>query len=140
MSTQRRRNTKQRQIILEELRKVDTHPTADEVYEMVRQRLPRVSLGTVYRNLDNLEKTGQIRRAGLGINQKRFDGNANDHYHMRCLHCNGVYDTPAVSEDLIKSAIQEVSDSTGFIIIGHQVEFTGTCPRCQKNKPANEDS
>ena len=47
-----RRMTKQRRIILEELRKVRSHPTADEIYAMVRRRLPRISLGTVYRNLD----------------------------------------------------------------------------------------
>ena len=52
--------TRQRMIILEELRKVDTHPSADEVYEMVRKRLPRISLGTVYRNLEILSKTGEI--------------------------------------------------------------------------------
>ncbi|MGE5577510.1 MAG: Fur family transcriptional regulator, partial [Syntrophothermus sp.] len=52
--------TRQRQIILEELKNVTTHPTADEVYEMVRRRLPRISLGTVYRNLELLAEEGII--------------------------------------------------------------------------------
>jgi hypothetical protein len=53
-SDQKLRITKQRQLILEELKKVVTHPTADEIYRMVRERMPRVSLGTVYRNLETL--------------------------------------------------------------------------------------
>ena len=54
------RMTRQRRVILEELCKVDTHPSADEVYVMVRKRLPRISLGTVYRNLEILTQSGEI--------------------------------------------------------------------------------
>ena len=56
------RMTRQREVILEELRKVNTHPSADEIYEMVRKRLPRISLGTVYRNLEILSKSGDIKK------------------------------------------------------------------------------
>ena len=55
-----RRITKQRQVILEELRKLNTHPSADEIYKVVRRRLPRISLGTVYRNLEVLVQMGEI--------------------------------------------------------------------------------
>jgi Fur family ferric uptake transcriptional regulator len=71
--------TRQRRVILEELRKVDTHPSADEVYEMVRKRLPRISLGTIYRNLEILSETGEIQRLETGSHLKRFDGRADDH-------------------------------------------------------------
>ncbi len=60
MSHPQTRMTRQRMVILEELKKVRTHPTADELYAMVRARLPRISLGTVYRNLDFLAETGEI--------------------------------------------------------------------------------
>jgi len=64
------RMTRQRRIILEELRKVDSHPTADEVYEMVRRQLPRISLGTVYRNLEILSREGLIQKVVLGARRR----------------------------------------------------------------------
>ena len=60
MSQPQTRMTRQRMVILEELRKVKTHPTADELYAMVRTRMPRISLGTVYRNLDFLTESKEI--------------------------------------------------------------------------------
>ena len=56
------RMTRQRGIILEELRKINTHPSADEIYERVRKHLPRISLGTVYRNLEILSELGEIQK------------------------------------------------------------------------------
>ena len=120
--------TRQRKVILEELRKVDTHPSADEVYEMVRKRLPRISLGTVYRNLEILSKSGEIQKLEIGCNLKRFDGIAENHYHIRCLHCDRVIDAPegldiAVNHDLKKHI-------NGFKILGHRLEFIGLCSQC----------
>ena len=89
------RMTRQRNVILEELRKVDTHPSADEVYDMVRRRLPRISLGTVYRNLEILSQNGRIQKLEIGGTQKRFDGNPANHYHLRCIHCDRLADAPA---------------------------------------------
>ena len=60
------RLTNQRQVILEELRKVKTHPTAGELYDMVRVRLPRIGLGTVYRNLELLSSSGIIKKPRVG--------------------------------------------------------------------------
>jgi Fur family ferric uptake transcriptional regulator len=67
--------TRQRKVILEEIRKTDSHPTADELYQRVRQRLPHVSLGTIYRNLETLAASGLIQKLEMGGSQKRFDGN-----------------------------------------------------------------
>lgn len=119
--------TQQRKVILEELRKVDTHPSADEVYEMVRKRLPRISLGTVYRNLEILSETGEIQKLELGCNLKRFDGIAQDHYHIRCLHCDRVIDAPAGFDVAVK---HELKNASGFKILGHRLEFIGICPAC----------
>jgi Fur family ferric uptake transcriptional regulator len=119
--------TRQRKVILEELRKVDTHPSADEVYEMVRKRLPRISLGTVYRNLEILSETGEIQRLELGCNLKRFDGIAQDHNHIRCFHCDRVIDAPAGFDVAVN---HELKTASGFKILGHRVEFIGICPDC----------
>lgn len=121
------RMTRQRQVILEELRKVNTHPSADEIYEMVRKRLPRISLGTIYRNLEILSASGEIQRLELGTSLKRFDGVADDHYHIRCLDCNRVIDAPPGFD---VSITHEPAESTGFKILGHTLEFIGICPAC----------
>src|SRR5262249_59374589 len=70
------------------------HPTADWVYRQARRRLPRISLGTVYRNLKRLAEEGLIREIHAGGHPARFDGNTGRHYHIRCLGCGRVNDPP----------------------------------------------
>ena len=127
-SGQKYRMTHQRQVILEEVRKVNTHPTADEVYEMVRKRLPRISLGTVYRNLEFLSTSGLIQKIGPPSNQMRFDGKTENHYHIRCVSCGRVEDAPVESFDKLEEAMQKKSN---YSILGHRLEFLGICPVCR---------
>jgi len=122
------RMTHQRQVILEEVQKVNTHPTADEVYEMVRKRLPRISLGTVYRNLEILSTSGLILKIGPPSNQMRFDGKTDNHYHIRCVSCGRVEDAPVESFDKLEEAMQKKSN---YSILGHRLEFLGICPVCR---------
>jgi Fur family ferric uptake transcriptional regulator len=120
------RVTPQRRVILEELRKVDTHPTADELYEMVRKRLPKVSLGTIYRNLDLLSSEGIIQKLQVGNSQMRFDGNPESHMHITCLQCGRVADIfhgPDTSR-----ICQKVE--TDFTVMGCTVFLYGMCPEC----------
>jgi len=119
--------TRQRKVILEELRKVNTHPSADEVYEMVRKRLPRISLGTVYRNLEILSESGDIQKLEPGCNLKRFDGNPSEHSHIRCIRCDRIADVPMVPGFEID--LEKVK-ATDFEITGHRLEFLGVCPQC----------
>ncbi len=121
--------TDQRRIILEELRKVNTHPTANDVYDMVRKRLPRISLGTVYRNLEILSEIGAIQKLELAGNQKRFDGTVENHYHVRCLGCGRVEDVPVGPLPALDKALKGVSD---YKVFWHRLEFMGLCPRCQE--------
>lgn len=123
------RMTRQRQVILEELRKVNTHPSADEVYEMVRKRLPRISLGTVYRNLEILSASGDIQKLEPGCALKRFDGNPSEHSHIRCIRCDRIDDAPLASKIEIDSADLMPTD---YEIIGHRLEFIGVCPNCSE--------
>jgi Fur family ferric uptake transcriptional regulator len=120
--------TRQRAVILEELRKVDTHPSADEIYEMVRKRLPRVSLGTIYRNLEILSETGEIRRLETGSHLKRFDGRVDDHYHIRCLRCDRLSD---LSVQIGIELDERIKRATDFSVLGHKLEFRGICPKCR---------
>ena len=121
------RMTRQRKVILEELCKVDTHPSADELYAIVRKRLPRISLGTVYRNLEILAERGDIQKLELGCTLKRFDGKTESHYHLRCIRCDRMIDAPVDFDVMIKHDLKSASD---FKIIGHKLEFIGICPEC----------
>jgi Fur family ferric uptake transcriptional regulator len=123
------RMTKQRQVILEELRAVTSHPTADEMYDMVRRRLPNVSLGTVYRNLEMLADSGVVQKLDIGGSKKRFDGNVAVHYHLRCLTCGRVDD---VELDIGIDLEGMASAVTDYAILRHRLEFIGVCPHCER--------
>ena len=123
------RMTRQRRVILEELRALRSHPSADELYEIVRRRLPRISLGTVYRNLDLLAREGAVLRLEQPCGGRRFDGDTRKHYHVRCSCCGKVDDIfvepPAKLHELAGKAC-------GYEIENHRLEFTGICPRCRR--------
>ena len=122
------RKTNQRKVILEELCKVYSHPTASDVYEMVRKKLPKVSLGTVYRNLELLSSCGTIQKLDFGEPHKRFDGNPDPHYHVNCMQCGRVDDVHIpLNSDLEKQA----SQYSGYRITGHHVSYSGICPECR---------
>jgi Fur family ferric uptake transcriptional regulator len=127
--SRRLRMTAQRRVILEELRQVDSHPGAEEVFTMVRRRLPRISLATVYRNLDVLAAAGAIARIDTGSSLKRFDGNAERHYHIRCIRCDRLVDAMV---EVQKDFEAHVQSKTDFRILGHTLELTGICPRCEE--------
>jgi len=126
-----KRSTPQRRVILEEIRKADSHPSADELYERVRRRLPRISLGTVYRNLETLVACGEIRKVGLGGAYMRFDATPTPHYHIRCSICGRVDDIdipPLCPPD------SQVETCTGYRVEGHELEFHGVCAGCATNR------
>ncbi len=121
------RMTPQRTTILEVVRQTHGHPTADEVYERVRRVLPRVSLGTVYRNLEILAQEGMIQKIESGASQKRYDGNPSAHHHLRCLRCGRLEDAP-LQRPL--NAMEALAETQGYEVFGFLLEFVGICPAC----------
>lgn len=123
------RQTKQRKLILEELSKVNSHPTAAEVYNLVHKRLPKIGLGTVYRNLEIMAQTGIIKKINVAGRQKRFDAITSPHYHVRCTSCGKVDDiNMEVDFSLENNAVQK----SDYTITGHHVEFEGICRECRE--------
>jgi Fur family ferric uptake transcriptional regulator len=122
------RMTRQRDVILQAVRSTMDHPTADWVYRQARRRLPRISLGTVYRNLKRLTEEGLIREIQIAGQTTRFDANTGRHYHIRCLGCGRVNDLP-VSVD--RRLEEEAGRAMNYRVLGHQVEVLGLCPLCQ---------
>lgn len=127
-----RRNTKQRAMILEAVRRSHAHPSAEQIYLEVRSRSPRISRGTVYRNLNLLSEMGEVRRLDMP-GAERYDWRRDDHYHLRCTVCNRVCDAPVAYRHELDQAVTE---ETGYRIKGHRTVFEGVCPRCARKKQA----
>jgi len=124
------RMTRQRKVILDHLRTVTSHPTAEDVYHQVRHRVPRISLATVYRNLVFLSETGMIRKLDLAGEPMRFDGETANHYHVRCLRCGKVEDLPIEPFDIVERTCAQASN---YQIVSHRLEFLGLCPQCKQH-------
>lgn len=116
-----------RRVILEELMSAACHPTAEELLALVRRRLPRVSLGTVYRNLDVLARNGLLRVVEVPGGPRRYDGELEEHSHVTCLRCGRVADValPGIEIDDGHAARE-----SGYEIVDHEVSFTGLCSEC----------
>lgn len=125
--------TRQRDVILQAVRSTMDHPTAGWVYRQARRRLPRISLGTVYRNLKRLTEEGLIREVQIAGQITRFDANTGRHYHIRCLACGRVNDLP-VSVD--RRLEEEAGRAMNYRVLGHQVEVLGVCPLCESTGQA----
>ena len=131
------RETRQRELILSVVQSTMDHPTADWVYRQARRRLPRISLGTVYRNLKWLAEHGLIREVHAGGHPARYDGNTGHHYHIRCVGCGRVNDLPMSVDRRLE---QEAGRAMNYRIFGHQVEVQGLCPPCQTLSEHDNDS
>lgn len=126
----------QRKVILQELRRSKTHPTADEIFAMVRCRLPKVSLGTVYRNLEKMSVEGMIRKIKGSGSKKRFDATIENHYHIRCINCGKFEDLHGIRFLDLESLGKELK---GYKVKGYNLELMGICPHCfNKNKRSSK--
>ena len=123
------KHSKQRDSILEFLATRKDHPTADVVYMNVREQLPNISLGTVYRNLTLLSDLGEILRLRVGDGTDHFDADTSEHYHFVCTECGSVIDLDMDSIDSIMEAAGERFDGR---IRGHVTYFYGSCPACNR--------
>ena len=125
------RMTKQRRIILDEIGKPGQHLTADMVYDLVKQKLPNISLATVYRNLETLAEQKLVRRLTVGGGQRHYDGGAHLHYHVKCTICGKISDVSAEPFGDLNQTAELGCD--GFEIFDHELEFQGTCEDCKQD-------
>jgi Fur family peroxide stress response transcriptional regulator len=124
--------TVQRRAIFEALLDRQDHPTIDQVYEDVKDRIPGVSRTTVYRTLETFVDLGVSRKTSHVAAMARFDGNVGHHHHLVCLRCDKVVDIddPALSRLPLPDARR-----TGFEIVDFSVYLEGLCPDCKKTAP-----
>ncbi len=123
------RKSIQRDTILRIVANTRSHPRADWVYDQVRQELPHISLGTVYRNLKLLAQKGEIQELDIPGGLSRFDADTRNHYHFRCEKCSRVFDLDEAVDDSLE---KRVAQKTGFQVKRHYLEFIGLCSDCQK--------
>lgn len=123
-----RRSTLQRKIILDELRHDRAHATAAELYQIVRHSVPRLSLGTVYRNLDILQREGLVKKLESAGRKTRFDAALENHHHLRCLKCGRIED---VDVPVAVKIDGNMVFASGWEVSEPQVEFHGICPDCR---------
>lgn len=123
------RMTNQREMILQELKRSKDHLTADELYERVKKKMPRISLATVYRNLEILSEIGLIAKLEVSGRQKRFDWETHEHDHVHCIKCNRVDNLNLDRNELDAIAPKNIG---GYQITGYRLEFSGICERCAK--------
>ena len=122
------RLTSQKQIILDYLKSVKTHPSAEEIFLKVRKKLPRISRGTVYRVLDNFKEKGEAQTIpAKGV--AHFDGDTSPHAHFICVKCHRIFDIFDICREcnIIKRRRIKVGK-----IISYQIYFHGLCKYCSK--------
>jgi Fe2+ or Zn2+ uptake regulation protein len=129
------RHSCQRQSILALLQGTTAHPTAAVIYAGLRRRLPKLSLGTVYRNLEILRAQGLVRVLGGNGRETRYDARLVPHAHFCCRECGRVSDL-AVSGALEK-ALPALARPAGRVE-DIRLELTGTCHRCQRSSTSQE--
>ncbi len=120
--------SRQREAILQVLRSTNTHPTANWIYTQVREQLPKISLGTVYRNLSALAASGDILAIDVGDGFEHYDGDVSPHLHLSCKKC-GRIDDLVLDEDVLsqKATEQGFTPETSIYVV------YGVCKKCNQN-------
>jgi Fur family transcriptional regulator, peroxide stress response regulator len=124
-----RRQTRQLAVVWDAVKDETSHPTADQIYEKVREELPNISLGTVYRNLQKLAADGKLQVVNIDRRQ-HFDPIVDRHQHFICERCSRVYDIFLEQND--EPGIFLLPES-GFTVTSHQLSLYGTCKDCSQS-------
>jgi Fe2+ or Zn2+ uptake regulation protein len=119
--------TSQRRAVLEALKEFKGHPSAEEVYLVVKKRNPKVALGTVYQALSVLEEIGLIEAKHWSESPVRYDLNTDPHYDIRCTRCGEVAEIPSVEFEDLAARIQE---NTPYQVTSTALVIEGVCPDC----------
>ena len=129
------RYSRQREVICDHVAGRRDHPTAEMVYTSLKEKDPKLSLGTVYRNLSFLANQGRISRIRTEGGPDRYDGNCEEHYHFLCRCCGRIFDIYPPTTDELKILVNGWGDYHAEEVSLH---VSGLCPACLKEKPAGE--
>lgn len=121
-----RRQTLQKELVLQTVLASCKHPNAEEVYQTIARQYSTVSRSTVYRNLHNLVDEGKIRVVKVTDGPEHFDRTLPMHYHIQCSVCHRVDDVT------LEGMGERIMDASGYLVKGRDVIYQGVCPECQK--------
>lgn len=124
------RMTSQRYAILEYLAKDEKHPTANEIYEDLKDDFPHMSVATIYNNLNFFKEAGILKELSFGDSSSRFDLTDHTHYHAVCRNCGKVVDFNYPGFNKVEKVVE---DLTGFQIDEHDFTVMGLCSECQES-------
>ena len=137
ITTEKRyKRSRQRLRMLELLQSTGRHPTADWIYERLKDEFPHLSMGTVYRNLHILMEQEMISKIDFGSTFDRFDANTAPHYHFICDRCGSIID---LNLDIDPSLNTRVNRTTPYQARRHRIEFYGVCDRCHAESVGRHD-
>ncbi len=140
MNQPTQRNTMQKNIVLETVRSMKNHPTADMVYENLHDSFPTISKATVYRILGQLSSKGDIRKIPVPDGADRYDFCLTPHYHVRCTVCGKLDDIFMDSIIQLEEPDKYIKSPTEFTITGGKVIFEGICPLCREHSLAEKEA
>ena len=126
--------SKQRNLILSALQEHKHHPTADQIYNIVKEKDPNISLATVYRNLNQLAENGIIQKVDHLDSQAHFDHTFGEHYHFICSECSCIID---IDCNIVSNLNQHLLDEENLLIESTNISFHGLCPKCRNKKQKN---
>ena len=121
--------TSQRAAVYEYLSRVSHHPTAEEIFLQIKGELPKISLATVYKNLEALAACGAITKLDYGDSSARYDVRTDKHYHARCLGCDRIWDVEAGKDT---QAFEQIKPQAGFRVEDYRLEILGHCRDCSR--------
>ena len=123
------KHSKQRDALFNLLCSTHTHPTAAWLYDKLREDFPRLSQGTVYRNLNILAEQKRIKVINVDGTFAHFDADMSVHNHVICTRCGKVEDALMPSDE---HGDQKAAEISGYRIDSHRFDFFGLCPDCQR--------
>ena len=130
----RRNKSKKREAILSALQGMSTHPTADMLYERLKDEIPELSLGTVYRNLTVLEEEGRVVSVSHEGGHAHYDARTEPHAHFVCRICRSVRDVDM--EESGTALYSEIEKKLGCSVESYSLCFSGVCEKCKMSFPA----
>lgn len=122
--------TSQRAAVFDYLSHVAHHPTAEEIYLAIKPKLPRISLATVYKNLEALISCQVVSKLTYGDAAARYDIRTDHHYHTRCLECGRVWDLDAAHGSAWLERVKP--QQAGFEVHDYRLEILGRCRDCRR--------
>jgi len=127
------RKTVQRQLIFNAVAQMNIHATAEQVFEYVNKTHPTISKATVYRNLNQMARAGELLNIGSLSGSAHYDHNCHEHYHFICKECERVFDIDSDFSDIIHRA-ETYSSKNEFEITSCHISFSGLCKNCNKRE------